>query len=250
MRSDLPPRPRSGSPARRLRDAGLSVPAALLLSLLCLLLLPAPVRAQDASFNLGVQSDYAVRGVSQTDGQPSVFGGADATLGQVYVGTWASNVSFPGDSDTNTEIDLYAGWRTTHGDWTFEGGAIAYLYAGQAHGADYNFVEAKLAASRTRGAWTVGGVVYASPDFFGAGEDEAVYVEASTAVKLTPKIAVSGALGRQTVSSDFDYTTWNAGVTFSLTEQVALDIRGWDTDRHDFGDPYAGRVVAAVKATF
>jgi len=241
---------RTAQPLRSDVSVGPAALAALLLSLLCLLLLPAPALAQDASFNLGVQSDYVVRGVSQSEGQPSVFGGADVTLGRAYAGVWASNVSFPGDNDTTTEVDLYGGWRTTRGAWTFEGGAIAYLYGGQPQGADYNYIEAKLAASRTQGAWTVGGVVYASPDYFGAGEDEAVYVEASTAVKLTPKIAVSGALGRQTVSSDFDYTTWNAGLTFSVTDQIALDIRGWDTDRHDFGDPYAGRVVAAVKATF
>ncbi len=210
----------------------------------------APVLAQEVSFNLGFQSDYAVRGVSQTDGDPSVFGGADATLGQAYVGLWASNVSFPGDPDTSAEIDLYGGWRTTRGAWTLEAGGVAYLYAGQPSGAAYDFVEAKLAASRTQGPWTMGAIVFASPDFFGASEGEAVYVEANTAVRLTPRLAISAALGRQSVSSDYDYTSWNAGVTWNVTDTIALDLRGWDTDEHGFGEIYRPRVAAALKATF
>lgn len=209
-----------------------------------------PALAQEVSFNLGVQSDYAVRGVSQTEGDPSVFGGVDATLGQAYVGIWASNVAFPGDPDTTAEIDLYGGWRTTRGAWTLEAGGVAYLYAGQPSGAAYDFFEAKLAASRTQGPWTMGASLFASPDFFGASEDEAVYVEANSAVRLTPKLAISAALGRQSVSSDFDYTSWNVGVTWSVTDRIALDVRGWDTDEHGFGDIYRPRVAAALKATF
>lgn len=209
-----------------------------------------PALAQEVNFNLGVQSDYVVRGVSQTEGDPSVFGGVDATLGQAYVGIWASNVAFPGDPDTTAEIDLYGGWRTTRGAWTLEAGAVAYLYAGQPSGAAYDFLEAKLAASRTQGPWTMGASLFASPDFFGASEDEAVYVEANSAVRLTPKLAISAALGRQSVSSDFDYTSWNLGVTWSVTDRIALDVRGWDTDEHGFGDIYRPRVAAALKATF
>ena len=209
-----------------------------------------PALAQDVTFNLGAQSDYAVRGVSQTEDDPSVFGGVDATFGQAYAGLWASNVAFAGDPDTSAEIDLYGGWRATRGAWTLEAGAVAYLYAGQPPGADYDFVEAKVAASRAQGPWTIGAVVFASPDFFGASEEEAVYVEANTTVRLTPKLVVSGAVGRQSVSSDFDYTTWNAGMTWSLSDRIALDVRGWDTDQHGFGDVYRPRGVAAVKATF
>src|SRR5690348_6970296 len=45
------------------------------------------------SFNVGVASDYVFRGVSQTDENPSLFGGVDATVGSIgYLGVWASNV--------------------------------------------------------------------------------------------------------------------------------------------------------------
>ena len=134
--------------------------------------------------------------------------------------------------------------------WTIDVGAIAYLYAGQPSGADYDYVEAKLGASRSSGPWSYGATVYVSPDFLGASEDEAVYLQGDLAYKVNDRFSVSGALGRQWVSSNFDYTTWNVGGTFALTDKLALDLRYHDTDEHGFGPIYEGRAVASLKATF
>ena len=70
-----------------------------------------------------------------------------------------------------------------------------------------------------------------------------------TAVPLRSEI-LSGAVGRQWVSSDLDYTTWNLGAAYQLTDTLALDLRYHDTDQHDFGDTYGARAVATLKATF
>lgn len=214
-----------------------------------------PVHAQDTggwdvSANVAVTSDYVFRGVSQTEEGPALQAGAELTNGAFYAGAWASNVSYSGDPDTNAEIDLYAGYKPQAGGWTFDIGAIAYLYAGQPGGADYDYVETKLGASRSSGPWTYGAVVYWSPDFFGAAEDEATYLQADLAYKAADKWTVSGAVGRQWVSSAFDYTTWNAGVTYAVTDRVALDLRYVDTDEHGFGEIYGARGVATLKAVF
>ena len=38
-------------------------------------------------------TDYVFRGVSQTDENPEIFGGVDATIGSIgYAGVWLSNV--------------------------------------------------------------------------------------------------------------------------------------------------------------
>jgi opacity protein-like surface antigen len=57
-------------------------------------------------------------------------------------------------------------------------------------------------------------------------------------------------VGRQFVSSDLDYTTWNLGAAYQLTPHLAVDVRYHDTDEHDFGDIYGARAVASLKATF
>lgn len=210
----------------------------------------APEAAAQWTFNVGGTSDYVFRGVSQTEQEPALSAGVDLSVGSFYGGAWASNVSFPGDDNTQAEIDLYGGVRTEAGGWNLDLGVIGYLYAGQPGGTDYDYVEFKAAASRAVGPATLGAAVYVAPDFFGASEDEATYVEANAAISPADSWTLSGAIGRQVLSSDFDYTTWNLGAAYQLTSNLAVDVRYHDTDEHDFGDIYGSRAVASLKATF
>lgn len=202
------------------------------------------------AWNAAIGSDYVFRGVSQTEEDAALSGGVDLTGAGFYAGAWASNVAFPGDPDTNAEIDLYAGVRPEFAGWVWDFGAVGYFYTGQPDGADYDYVEAKVAASRAIGPATLGAAVYWSPDFFGAAEDEATYVEANAAVSPADTWTISGAVGRQFLSSDLDYTTWNLGVARRLTDTLTVDVRYHDTDAHDFGDIYGDRAVASLKAAF
>ena len=64
------------------------------------------------------------------------------------------------------------------------------------------------------------------------------------------KFTVSGALGYQQVKGPLDYTTWNVGVGFALTDHVAFDVRYWDTNVSNTNDPLGysdGRVVGGIK---
>ena len=217
----------------------------------------APALAQEVvpssikwSANAAASSDYVFRGVSQTEENPAISAGVDVAIGSLYAGTWASNVAFPGDDGTQAEIDLYGGFRPEVAGWTLDFGFVGYLYTSQPHGADYDYVELKAAASRAVGPATFGAAVYWSPDFFGASEDESTYVEANAAFSPADRWTISGALGRQFVSSDFDYTTWNLGAAYQMTSNLAVDVRYHDTDAHDFGDIYGGRAVASLKAAF
>lgn len=185
--------------------------------------------AQDAdvAFNVGVVSDYVFRGFSQTNEDPAIQGGADATFGSFYVGAWGSNVDF-GD-DTDAEFDVYGGFRTEAGGFALDFGVIGYLYVGAPDAADYNYVEFKAAASRAVGPVTVGAAAYYSPDFFGL-DDEATYAEINGAITPADKWTISGAVGKQWLDVNDDYTTWNAGVAYALTDNVAIDVRYHDSD--------------------
>lgn len=204
----------------------------------------------EIAWNVAAASDYVFRGVSQTEEDAAISAGVDLTADTFYAGAWASNVAFPGDPDTNAEIDVYGGVRPELAGFNWDFGVVGYFYTGQPDGADYDYVEAKAAVSRAFGPATIGTAVYWSPDFFGPTEDEATYVEANAAFSPADKWTVSGAVGRQFLSSDFDYTTWNLGAARQLTDNLALDVRYHDTDEHDFGDIYGGRAVASLKATF
>ena len=203
----------------------------------------------DISWNAAVTSDYVFRGVSQTMEDPAISAGVDLTHSGFYAGAWASNVDF-GDGETDAEVDVYAGYRPEVGGYNLDFGVIGYLYTSQPDGADYDYVEFKAAASRAIGPATLGAAIFYSPDFFGASEDEATYAEVNGAWSPLDRWTVSGAVGRQWVSSDFDYNTWNVGAAYQLTDNLAVDVRYHDTDEHDFGDNYGARAVATLKATF
>jgi uncharacterized protein (TIGR02001 family) len=211
-------------------------------------------QAQDAapfklSFNVGATSDYVFRGISQTDEDPSVFGGVDAAIGSIgYAGAWISNVDF--NNGTNAEFDLYGGIRPLVGPVTLDLGVIYYGYIDQPSGSHEDYWEFKAAGSIPAGPATLGAAVYYSPEFFGKTGD-ATYYEINAALPIpSSKFSVSGALGRQQVKGSADYTTWNAGIGYALTDHVGFDLRYWDTDEHSFGKIYDSRVVIGVKATF
>jgi len=225
---------------------GTAAAAALTLGLVGL---AAPASAQsdvEVAFNAGVFSDYVFRGFSQTDEDPAIQGGVDITAGSFYVGAWASNVDF-GD-DTDAEVDLYGGYRTEAGGFALDVGVVGYLYPGEPDEADYNYVEFKAAASRAVGPATIGGAVFYSPDFFGADE-AATYAEVNAAFAPAERWTISGAVGQQWLDVSDDYVTWNVGVAYALTENLALDVRYHDTDVDDVTIA-EGRVVGALKLAF
>lgn len=206
----------------------------------------AHAQSAEVAWNVGVTSDYVFRGFSQTDEGPALQGGVDVSFASgFYVGAWASNVDF-GD-DTDAEVDVYGGYRTEAGGFALDFGVIGYLYVNPPGGSDYDYVEFKAAASRAFGPVTLGAALYYSPDFFGLDE-QATYVEANGAFTPAPKWTVSGAVGHQSLDVGDDYTTWNAGVAYALTDNLSLDARyhGADVDT-----PLAdNRAVATLKFAF
>jgi uncharacterized protein (TIGR02001 family) len=202
----------------------------------------------DLAFNIGANTDYVFRGISQTDEDPSIYGGADATFGLFYAGVWVSNVDF--NNGTDAEFDLYAGIKPTAGPVSFDLAAIYYGYTDQPPGSNEDYWEFKAAASIPAGPATLGAAVYYSPEFFGKTGD-ATYFEVNGSVPLgETKFSVSGALGYQQLKGPFDYVTWNIGASYSLTDHIGLDVRYHDTDGHEFGKLYDSRVVAGLKFTF
>ena len=62
----------------------------------------------DISANVTLATDYAFRGVSQTDNQFAIQGGFDwASDMGIYVGTWWASVA---NGTSGVEIDVYGGW--------------------------------------------------------------------------------------------------------------------------------------------
>lgn len=85
------------------------------------------------AYNVGVTSDYRVRGIAQTATDPALQAGVDfAHKSGFYLGAWGSNVSWIKDfgaTDGSLEIDLYGGYKGAVVDGLgFDIGVITYQY--------------------------------------------------------------------------------------------------------------------------
>jgi len=128
----------------------------------------APSYAQDVvkpftvSGSVGLVSDYRFRGVSQSDKEMAVQGGATIThVSGFYGGFWGSNLAGWGQfGGSNMELDLIGGYKKSFGGATVDVGLTWYMYPG---GSDLtDFAEPYVKVSTTAGPVNLlAGVAYA-----------------------------------------------------------------------------------------
>jgi uncharacterized protein (TIGR02001 family) len=85
------------------------------------------------SFNVGAVSEYRYRGISQSRLDPAFSGGADyADKSGAYIGVWGSSIKWIKDNlgKSNTEVDIYGGYKFAVGDLAYDVGFLRYEYSG------------------------------------------------------------------------------------------------------------------------
>lgn len=113
--------------------------AGLILSVLCVAYAPGIHAEQAANMLSGYvafMSNYIGRGLAQSVGNPAVQAELDYNPADgFYAGldgtsiNWIDQV-YPGDS-VGVELDGYAGYRRTAGDWIFKGGVLRLQFPGR-----------------------------------------------------------------------------------------------------------------------
>ena len=255
---------------------------------------PAPAAAASApdaspiTYNIGVVSDYRYRGISQTKMKPALQGGIDYANGPIYVGTWASTISWVKDSmksynnvqeastppgptvSTNgapVEWDLYGG---TKGDiikdtLSYDVGVLAYVYLGQ------EFHKIGLAnpdtgefyAALTYGVFT-GKVSISATPLFGVPKskgsqyyDLSANFDLGSGFTLTPDVAYQSITGSVAKAADLSYGAYSLtlGKDFGKGISASLQVVATDAKKEDYqtsGGKFTGRtgVVAGVKYSF
>jgi uncharacterized protein (TIGR02001 family) len=93
------------------------------------------------AYNVGIVSDYRVRGIAQTSFKPALQGGIDLALKSgIYLGTAFSNVKwvkeFNGATKGSLEVDLYGGYKGqfASNQFSYDVGLITYQYPGNNSG--------------------------------------------------------------------------------------------------------------------
>jgi uncharacterized protein (TIGR02001 family) len=207
------------------------------------LITAAPVAAQPTfSVNAAVTNNYVWRGITQSDEDLAVQGGADVDFGNgLAIGTWASTVDFndgpgpSGDDGTTAEIDIYGSYSGMFGadsPFGYTVGAIGYLYAGAPDNSEYNFFEIYGGLSAALGPATFTGRVYYSPEL---GNQHTFYWTGGVSVPIANlPLAVTANVGHYDYEFSESYTDYNIGlsatwqfITASLT-YTGTDIDGFD----------------------
>ena len=190
--------------------------------------------------NVALTSDYVWRGHSQTDENPAIQGGFDyAHSSGFYTGIWGSNVDFDledtpldledeTDFDTSIEVDVYAGWGTEINGWTFDLGALRYLYPDEG---GFNFWE--FYGSVGYSFFGVG-VAY-SDDVYGTDET-GTYYSGTFDYGLPYDVALSAGIGYYDYSkkvfgdgSPDSVTDYRIGISKEFFD-LGFDITYYDTN--------------------
>ena len=221
----------------------------------------APASDFTASYNVGLFSQYIFRGLTQTNNKPALQGGFDVNhKSGLYIGGWASNVSWLRDnanaaagpvyqSGGSLEIDLYGGFKTDVKGVGIDVGALQYYYPGalnkavydkanttELYGAlSYGWLQAKVSSVVSKDAWAFGKKYNAGTN----GDDErgTYYAELNANIPLADTgITALIHVGRQEFNQakslptnpEASYTDWKLGLTKGF--DGGLNIGAFYTD--------------------
>lgn len=201
--------------------------------------------AADSPFsaNIGLFSDYAFRGISQTTENPAIQGGFDyAHDSGFYAGVWASNVRSDWYAGS-IEMDGYFGYSGSIGEIGYDVGYLRYQYPDQS---DQNTNEFHLGASYK---W-LSATVHYSPDYFALGK--AFYYEAGLDFTLPGEVGLGLHIGKtdftQEEKGGSDYVDYKVGLSKSFSGfDFSLAYVDTDIDNDKQAD---SRVIFGIAKTF
>jgi uncharacterized protein (TIGR02001 family) len=212
-------------------------------------LLAAGSVAADPEFSgqVGVASEYVGKGLGKSNGEVAWSGEFEVSQGDFHAGVFASTAALSQGSDA--EIVTTIGWAPEVAGFQLDLAVLNRDLPGTAAGVDSNYWEYQADVSRSIGPASGRVRVNYTPDGF-AGTKEAWWVEAQAAYKIASRTKASAAVATRRAHGGADYTAWNVGVKQKLTDAVSADLRWYDTDEHDLGEPYEGRLVGALTFAF
>jgi uncharacterized protein (TIGR02001 family) len=182
--------------------------------------------------NVGLSSDYRLRGISQSNTGAAVQGGIDYTHSSgLYLGNWNSSVSsalYP--STSGAQSNLYAGWKKdVYKGLTVDVGSYNYFYLGKDNSTDSRFNTQELYAGVGYGPLSLK-YSQSLSNYFGINNSVGTtYMQADVKQSLglvsssLKDLSVVAHYGQTKIAnnSNFGYNDINAGVSYALA-------KGWD----------------------
>ena len=219
--------------------------------------LPAAAADEEASSlpgtftgNVALTNDYVYRGYTQTQEKAAIQGGLDWDSGVgFYLGTWGSNMKFGAPGEGSMELDVYGGYKGAIEKFTYDVGALGYIYPGTNKALNYNWWEAHLVVGYDFGVVQTSAGFYYTPDYFG-GNGSGVYYTGKLLVPIVEGLSIDGTIGRTDVKGTaLDYTDYSIGITYAF-KWFTTDVRFYDTDVKGCTNVCDNRVVVKISRSF
>lgn len=219
-----------------------------------LLAFAAPAAAQEApagswSFAVGAATDNRSKGASKSDGEAYVWGEAEweNASGLLYGGAGLQTIKSSSGSDLEVEVGF--GVRPEIAGFDLDLNATHKSQVDAAPGYDDNAWELTADVRRSIGPASGRVRFQYSPDGMG-GTEAWTWVEARLGWDFTNRLEGTAAIGRREQDNSLDYTAWNAGVTYALTDSLDADLRYYATDADVPGEQYADSLVVGISLAF
>lgn len=188
------------------------------------------------SANVGVVSDYILRGISQSQHKPALQGGVDyAHVSGLYAGIWGSTVEWVDRKDyvyqdgNQVELDFYGGYKGSIGDFAYDVGLVRYYYPGDFNNAPAGKTQNPVTANTTEayiaGTWKFVTLKYnraVSKNFVGWGGTTidtrsrgSDYIDLTVTYPISETVNLLAHVGHQNVKNNSyaNYTDWKLGAT-------------------------------------
>ena len=213
----------------------------------------APATAQDTagqwSFAVGAATDNRSKGISKSDGQGMVWGEVqwENASGLVYAGSGLQTID--GSSGSDFELEIGAGLRPEVAGFDLDFNVMRKFQIEAVAGHDGSAWELSADAKRSIGPASGRLRLQYSPDGLG-GLEAWTWVEARAGWDFTPRLQGTAAIGRREQDDGIDYTAWNAGFTYALTNTLEGELRYYATDADVPGEQFADSLVAGISLEF
>ena len=229
--------------------------------------------------NVGLYSQYVFRGLTQTNEELAIQGGADYSHSSgFYAGTWLSNVSWYSDTNAGNsnsiEWDLYGGFRKSWDNgFSGDAGYLRYHYPGSYPNPPLGTVKPHTDEVYAAIGWKWASLKYsyAFSNLFGVEDSEGTdYLDLTVTVPLNDRFTAVAHAGRQkfkgasayaelqgtTNDALYSYEDYRATVNCSLGKGWTASLTYTTTTAKDAGYTVLGenigddQVVVGIARTF
>ena len=199
----------------------------------------------DPGIEIAVASRGMSKGIAQSEG-PQMIVRPSVIRGDFQVGAQWKNVT---STVAGGEGAVFVAFDREFGGFQLIFQASHKFQTGVHEPTDDHSWEFTGSLTRKLGHVTLHGQVVYSPDDLGSAR-HSLYWEVGPTLDVSKQFKLFANIGHRARKFGDDYTSFNVGASTTIVPRVTLDLRWYDTNRHELGDNFRGRAVMTARMVF